>query len=67
MLEPMVSRQCGGNTYRPIHPQGIFLKTRQGKDGDTTVNQLGQKNKPQEAALRSLSWAVLELVCPLVP
>lgn len=67
MLEPMVSRQCGGNTYCPIHPQGIFLKTRQRKDGDTTVNHLGQNSKPQEAALHSSSWAALELICPLVP
>lgn len=31
----MVSRQCGGNANGPVHPQGILLKTRQRKDGDT--------------------------------
>lgn len=50
VLEAMVSRQCSGDTYRPIHPQGIFLKTRQRKDGDTTMSHSGQKNTPQKAA-----------------
>lgn len=35
MLEPVVSRQCRGNTYRPAHPQGILLKTKWRRDGDT--------------------------------
>lgn len=31
VLEPVVSRQGGGNAYHAVHPQGILLKTRQVK------------------------------------